>query len=141
MGAPSIGVQADTDLYLRLTWNHHAGRPTNSAISGFRAAQASQELRHLSYIEVKHIRSTSVSEHDPRAPEEQQLKRRGEAKGCVSCPRDGVPSMWQPARVLSPAPVGLNGREWGHIASNLGGGRPNRSVGVELCAWAASSMS
>lgn len=72
----SIEVQPDTDVYLRLDWNHRIGRPPIPALSRVRPDQAQQEMRLLSYIESKRINSESVLKQDPRKPEEQRIKQR-----------------------------------------------------------------
>jgi hypothetical protein len=76
-GVPvSVEARPDRPAYVRLDWNYQLGRRPIPVLSTVPARIAEAELRHLSYIEAKKVRSAAVLKTDPRPPEEPRLKTR-----------------------------------------------------------------
>ena len=80
-GVPlTVEVVAQHDVFIRLDWHHQVGRPPIPAFLKVGGAQAESEMRFLSYVDKKRIRSDSVSGTDPRPPIQPRLRTRGVPK-------------------------------------------------------------
>lgn len=78
-GVPAfVEVHSGEDAFVRLDWHFEAGRPPIAVLSVVRPDQARKEMKFLSYIDAKRVRSTAVAKTDPREPPQLQLKRRQE---------------------------------------------------------------
>lgn len=64
------------ETFVRINWNQHVNRSPIPVLSVVPADRARHEMKFLSYLEAKHIRSESVERRDPRTPEEPTLERR-----------------------------------------------------------------
>ena len=77
-GVPlTVEVSAQHDVFIRLDWHHQVGRPPIPAFSRVGGEKAASEMRFLSYVDKKRIRSDSVSRTDPRPPIQPRLRTRG----------------------------------------------------------------
>ncbi|MBN8730037.1 MAG: hypothetical protein J0L64_05805 [Acidobacteria bacterium] len=76
-GVPvAVEARPDRPAYVRLDWNYQLGRRPIPVLGVVPARIAEAELRHLSYIEAKKVRSAVVLRSDPRPAEEMRLKTR-----------------------------------------------------------------
>lgn len=76
-GVPvAVEARADRPAYVRLDWHYQLGRRPIPVLGVVPARIAEAELRHLSYIEAKKVRSAAVLKTDPRPAEEWRLKTR-----------------------------------------------------------------
>lgn len=76
-GVPvTVEVRTGDETFVRINWNQHVNRSPIPVLSVVPAERARQEMKFLSYLAAKNIRSESVERRDPRTPEEPTLKRR-----------------------------------------------------------------
>ena len=76
-GVPvAVEARADRPAYVRLDWNYQLGRRPIPVLGVVPARIAEAELRHLSYVEAKKVRSAAVLKTDPRLAEDLRLKTR-----------------------------------------------------------------
>lgn len=76
-GVPvSVEVDPGATVFVRMDWNHDLRREPIPAFSIVREESARKELRWLSYVAAKHIRSASVLPATELPAENPQLKSR-----------------------------------------------------------------
>ena len=71
-----VEVRTGEEHFVRLDWNYEVGRPPIPILSKVSRAQADLEMRFLSYVEARRVRSNSVPKADPRQLPSSQLKTR-----------------------------------------------------------------
>jgi hypothetical protein len=71
-----IEAVARTKSYVRLDWNYVMGRAPLPLLSTVAEGPARLEMRYLTYIDAKHVRSGAVPKRDPDPPFDLQLQRR-----------------------------------------------------------------
>lgn len=76
-GVPlSIEVGPGIEAFVRLDWRHRVGQQPIPLLAVAPREIAAREMRFLSYVEPKRLKSSAVPRSDPRTPEQPRLRTR-----------------------------------------------------------------